>query len=152
MKTIGPFPSSKNSHFQNEVQNEVENILTENEICLHGNKNCFHINGFALSWALKHRLQAAGKWHMKAIVSPSNSAIRPNADPVFAFKLKMKVGRSVILYFKEKHASPNNTWLVSMEGVLTLRDISSALALFYVLLQGTFSIALLIAHLSPVSY
>ena len=39
-----------------------------------------------------------------------------------------------------------------MEGVLTLRDISSALALFYVLLQGTFSIALLIAHLSPVSY
>ena len=39
-----------------------------------------------------------------------------------------------------------------MEGVLTLRDISSALALFYVSLQGTFSIALLIAHLSPVSY
>ena len=39
-----------------------------------------------------------------------------------------------------------------MEGVLTLRDISSALALFYVLLQDTFSIALLIAHLSPVSY
>ena len=79
---------------------------------------------------------------MKAIVSPSHSAIRPNADPVFAFNLKMKVGWSVTLYLKihitREHASPNNTWLVSMEGVLTLRDISSALALFYVLLQGTF--------------
>ena len=51
MKTNGPFQSSKNSHFQNEVQNEVQNILTENEFCLHENKDYFHINGFALSLA-----------------------------------------------------------------------------------------------------
>ena len=51
MKINGPCQSSKNSHFQNEVQNEVQNILTENEFCLHENKDYFHINGFALSLA-----------------------------------------------------------------------------------------------------
>ena len=51
MKANGPFQSSKNSHFQSEVQNEVQNILTENEFCLHENKDYFHINGFALSLA-----------------------------------------------------------------------------------------------------
>ena len=33
------------------MQNEVQNILTENEFCLHENKDYFHINGFALSLA-----------------------------------------------------------------------------------------------------
>ena len=55
-------------------------LLTENEFCLHENKIFFPINGFALSLALKQSLEGTGKWHMKAIVSPSHSAIRPNAD------------------------------------------------------------------------
>ena len=38
----------------------------ENDFYLLKNKIHFHINGFALSLALKQRLRATGKWPMKA--------------------------------------------------------------------------------------
>ena len=47
------FLSSKNSHFENEC---------ENEFYLHDNKNHFHNNGFARSLALKQRLGATRRW------------------------------------------------------------------------------------------
>ena len=55
------FLSSKNSHFENEC---------ENEFYLHDNKNHFHNNGFARSLALKQRLGTTRKWpiHTDALV------------------------------------------------------------------------------------
>ena len=50
-----PFPSPKSSHFQNEAK--CKHYFCANAIFfLHENKNRFHINGFALSLALKQRL------------------------------------------------------------------------------------------------
>ena len=55
------FLSSKNSHFENEC---------ENEFYLHDNKNHFHDDGFARSLALKQRLGTTRKWpiHADALV------------------------------------------------------------------------------------
>ena len=50
-----PFPSPKSSYFQNEAK--CKHYFCANAIFfLHENKNRFHINGFALSLALKQRL------------------------------------------------------------------------------------------------
>ena len=39
----------------------------ENELYLHENKDCFHINGFALSLELKQRLGATRKWPIELL-------------------------------------------------------------------------------------
>ena len=40
----------------------VQNVSCDNEFHLNDNKNNFHINGFALSLALKQKLMATWKW------------------------------------------------------------------------------------------
>ena len=55
-----PFPSSKNSHFQNEAKCETF-VVKMSFICIII-KNHFHINGFALSLALKVRFFGTRKW------------------------------------------------------------------------------------------
>ena len=54
-----PFLSSKNSHFQNEAKCETF-VVKMSFICII--KNHFHINGFALSLALKVRFFGTRKW------------------------------------------------------------------------------------------
>ena len=51
-----PFPSSKNSHFQSEAKCKTS-LVKMSFICM-GIKHHFQINCFALSLALKKRLQA----------------------------------------------------------------------------------------------
>ena len=55
-----PFPSSKKSHFQNEAKCETF-VVKMSCICIII-KNHFHINGFALSLALKVRFFGTRKW------------------------------------------------------------------------------------------
>ena len=55
-----PFPSSKTSHFQNEAKCETF-VVKMSFICIII-KNHFHINGFALSLALKVRFFGTRKW------------------------------------------------------------------------------------------
>jgi len=55
-----PFPSSKKSHFQNEAQCETF-VVKMSFICIII-KNHFHINGLALSLALKVRFFGTRKW------------------------------------------------------------------------------------------
>ena len=55
-----PFPSSKKSHFQNEAKCETF-VVKMSFICIII-KNHFHINGFALSLALKVRFFGTRKW------------------------------------------------------------------------------------------
>ena len=55
-----PFPSSKKSHFQNEAKCETF-VEKMSFICIII-KNHFHINGFALSLALKARFFGTRKW------------------------------------------------------------------------------------------
>ena len=57
-----PFPSSKNAHFQNEAKWKTFLTMEMNYICVRIKKKHFHINGFALSLALKRRLEATQKW------------------------------------------------------------------------------------------
>ena len=40
----------------------AQNVSCDNEFHLNDNKNNFHINGFALSLALKQKLMATWKW------------------------------------------------------------------------------------------
>ena len=58
-----PFPSSKKSHFQNEAKCEIF-VVKMSFICIII-KNHFHINGFALSLALKVRFFGTRKWPIK---------------------------------------------------------------------------------------
>ena len=55
-----PFPSGKNSHFQNQAKSKT--FLVKMSFIWMRTKNHFHISSFALSLALKQRLAAAGKW------------------------------------------------------------------------------------------
>ena len=55
-----PFPSSKKPHFQNEAKCETF-VVKINFICIII-ENHFHINGFALSLALKVRFFGTRKW------------------------------------------------------------------------------------------
>ena len=55
-----PFPSSIKSHFQNEAKCETF-VVKMSFICIII-KNHFHINGFALSLALKVRFFGTRKW------------------------------------------------------------------------------------------
>ena len=55
-----PFPSSKKSHFQNEAKCETF-VVEMSFICIII-ENHFHINGFALSLALKVRCFGTRKW------------------------------------------------------------------------------------------
>ena len=55
-----PFPSSKKSHFQNEAKCETF-VVKMSFICIII-KTHFHINGFALSLALKVRFYGTRKW------------------------------------------------------------------------------------------
>ena len=55
-----PFPSSEKSHFQNEAKCEI--FVVKMSFYLHHNENNFHINGFALSLALKVRCFGTRKW------------------------------------------------------------------------------------------
>ena len=59
-----PFPSSKNSHFQNEAKCETF-VVKMSFICIII-KNHFHINGFALSFALKVRFFGTRKWPIES--------------------------------------------------------------------------------------
>ena len=54
-----PLLNSYNSHLQNEAK--CETFLVKSYICLRI-KNHFHVNGFALSLALKQRLRVTRKW------------------------------------------------------------------------------------------
>ena len=58
-----PFPSSKESHFQNEAKCETFVVKMRN-ICIII-ENHFHINGFALSLALKVRFFGTRKWPIR---------------------------------------------------------------------------------------
>ena len=58
-----PFPSSKKPHFQNEAKCETF-VVKINFICIII-ENHFHINGFALSLALKVRLFGTRKWPIR---------------------------------------------------------------------------------------
>ena len=55
-----PFPSSKNSHFQNEAKCKTFVVIIS-VICMR-KKNHLHINGFVLNLALEQRLEATRKW------------------------------------------------------------------------------------------
>ena len=55
-----PFPSSKKSHFQNEARCETF-VVKMSFICIII-KTHFHVNGFALSLALKVRFFGTRKW------------------------------------------------------------------------------------------
>ena len=55
-----PFPSSKESHFQNEAKCETFVVKMRNICIIIGNH--FQINGFALSLALKVRFFGTRKW------------------------------------------------------------------------------------------
>ena len=68
------FLSSKNSHFENEC---------ENEFYLHDNKTHFRNNGFARSLALKQRLGAARKWPI--LVRRASTVSKSNARTVYNF-------------------------------------------------------------------
>ena len=58
--TNRPFPSSKKFHFQNEAKCETF-VVKMSFICIII-KNHFHVNGFALSLALKVRFFGTRKW------------------------------------------------------------------------------------------
>ena len=60
-----PFPSSKKSHFQNEAKCETF-VVKMSFICI-TIENHFHINGFALSLALKVRFFGTRKWPIKLL-------------------------------------------------------------------------------------
>ena len=55
VKSSRPFPSSRNSHFQNEAECETF-VVKMSSICMRI-KNHFHSNSFALSLALKQILE-----------------------------------------------------------------------------------------------
>ena len=61
-----PFPSSKTSHFQNEAKCETF-VVKMSFICIII-KNHFHINGFALSLALKERFYGTRKWPIVSVL------------------------------------------------------------------------------------
>ena len=61
-----PFPSSKESHFQNEAKCETFVVKMRN-ICIII-ENHFHINGFALSLALKVRFFGTRKWPIPPLI------------------------------------------------------------------------------------
>ena len=64
-RTNTPFPSSKNSHFENEAMYKTFPVsFTCMKI-----KNHFHINGFAISLAVNHRHGVALKWSIVLSVS-----------------------------------------------------------------------------------
>ena len=56
----GPFQSSKNSHFQNEAK--CKTYLVQMSFVCMKIYNHFHINGLALSLALKQRPGTTRKW------------------------------------------------------------------------------------------
>ena len=62
---IGHFPCSKKSHLQNEAKCETF-VVKMSFICMRM-KNHFHINGFALSLALKVRLFGTRKWPIEEL-------------------------------------------------------------------------------------
>ena len=55
-----PLPSSKNPHFQNEAK--CTNLSCENEFCLQGKKNHFHIKGWAFNLVLIQRPWGTRQW------------------------------------------------------------------------------------------
>ena len=57
-----PFQSSKNSHFQNEAKSKTY-LVQMSFVCMKI-YNHFHINGLALSLALKQRLETTRKWFL----------------------------------------------------------------------------------------
>ena len=68
-----PFPSSKKTHFQNEVKCETF-VVKMSFICIIV-KNHFHINGFALSLALKVRFFGTRKWPILVTITSEFSQI-----------------------------------------------------------------------------
>ena len=76
-----PFPSSKKSHFQNEAKCETF-VVKMSFICIII-KTHFHINGFALSLALKVRFYGTRKW--------------PNSRSCFQVSRTEKTGRKEFL-------------------------------------------------------
>ena len=67
MSVNRPFPSSENSHFQNEAKCKTF-VVKMSFICMR--KNHFHINGFTLSLALKERREATRKWAIAITLRP----------------------------------------------------------------------------------
>ena len=67
-----PFPSSKKFHFQNEAKCETF-VVKMSFICIII-KNHFHVNGFALSLALKVRFFGTRKWPIILLVCSVTAA------------------------------------------------------------------------------
>ena len=65
-KRNGPFPSSKNSLFQNEAK--CTTSVVKRSFILRKTKSHFHINGFAFSLAFKQTLGATRKWPIEGEV------------------------------------------------------------------------------------
>ena len=86
-----PFPSSKESHFQNEAKCETF-VAKMRNICIII-ENHFHINGFALNLALKVRFFGTRKW--------------PIGMPVWIYHLC----RSVCIFFR--HIFHEKIWCKS---------------------------------------
>ena len=81
-----PFLSSKSSHFQNEAK--CATFVVKTSFIRIGIKYHFHLNGFALSLALKQRLEATGeclivlyKWVSIASVLITTSMINMPEPP-----------------------------------------------------------------------
>ena len=63
--TNRPLSSSKNSQFRNETKCQTF-VVKMSFICMK-TKNDFRVNGFALSLALKQRLETAWKWPIRLV-------------------------------------------------------------------------------------
>ena len=92
-----PFPSSKNSHFQNEAKCETF-VVKMSFICIII-KNHFHINGFALSLALKVRFFGTRKW---PILGPRlYTAVTKHAPSLTSTKLQVWTEEKTLLFSVE---------------------------------------------------
>ena len=69
------FPRFKNSHFQNEAKYKTF-LAKMNFICMRI-KNRYHINSFALSLALKQKLEASWKWPIHFLMCLSRLLRKP---------------------------------------------------------------------------
>ena len=68
-----PFPSFKNSHFQNEAK--CKNFVAKMSLICMRKKNHFHVNGFVLSLALNQRLEATRKWPIEHFTATGKSHV-----------------------------------------------------------------------------
>ena len=92
-----PFLSSKNSHFQNEAKCETF-VVKMSFICIII-KNHFHINGFALSLALKVRFFGTRKWPIRG--PRLYTAVTKHAPSLTSTKLQVWTEEKTLLFSVE---------------------------------------------------